>query len=223
MRKRVTWRVAAAVSTLALTAGLGAALAASPAGATTPQCLDAYGKQCGTFQGVDAASNVIYWDQRGQSSATNAPTIGWGSDSPLDPATDYVKVEHIGTPPGTSLPASTISYSFVYTPSGVWTSMCLSDPNSGGQAIVLRPCNRLQWQRFLAKPVTAGVVGATPVFISNVSAVVFAMQNVATGGYLIDAAPVLAAGAADAKQLNGGGALTGGTTATPNEQWKYVP
>ena len=220
---KLTGRLTAAVSALAMAAGLAAALTA-PAGATTLQCLSAYGKQCGTFAGADSTNTTpVYWDQRGQNGATSAPTIGYGSNSPLDPATDYVKVEHIGTPPGTALPATTISYSFVYTPSGTWTLMCLSDPNAGSQAIVLRPCNRLQWQRFLARPVTGGVVGATPVYISNVSALTFAFQNVATDGYLIDAAPVLAAGAVDTRQLNGGGALTGGTTATPNEQWHYVP
>ena len=135
---KLTWRLPAAISALVVAAGFGSALAAGPAGATTPQCLDTYGNQCGTFSGTDSTtSNVVYWDQQGQSSAYNAPTIGWGANSPLDPATDFVRVQHIGTPPGTSLPANTISYSFVYTPSGAWTSMCLSDPDAGS---VRRSC-----------------------------------------------------------------------------------
>ena len=90
---------------------------------------------------------------------------------------------------------------------------------------MLRPCNKLQWQRFLADLVntTTNVVTLAPTYITNTDTRTFAFQNVNSGGWLIDAAPVVAAGASSARQLNGGAALLTGTKAAANEQWKYVP
>ena len=48
MRRRITWRTAAAISMLGLAPGIGAAFA-GPAGASTNDCLAALGTQCGTF------------------------------------------------------------------------------------------------------------------------------------------------------------------------------
>ena len=49
MRRRITWRSAAAISMLGLApAGIGAAFAV-PAGASTYSCAAALGTQCGTF------------------------------------------------------------------------------------------------------------------------------------------------------------------------------
>ena len=54
MRRRITWRSAAAISMLGLAPGIGAAFAA-PAGASTNACLAARGTQCGTFTESAAA------------------------------------------------------------------------------------------------------------------------------------------------------------------------
>ena len=48
MRRRITWRSAAAISMLGLAPGIGAAFAV-PAGASTNACPAAFGTQCGTF------------------------------------------------------------------------------------------------------------------------------------------------------------------------------
>ena len=48
MRRRITWRSAAAISMLGLAPGIGAAFAV-PAGASTNACAAALGTQCGTF------------------------------------------------------------------------------------------------------------------------------------------------------------------------------
>ena len=48
MRRRITWRSAAAITMLGLAPGIGAAFAV-PAGASTRACAVAFGSQCGTF------------------------------------------------------------------------------------------------------------------------------------------------------------------------------
>ena len=54
MRRRITWRSAAAISMLGLAPGIGAAFAV-PAGASTNACLAALGTQCGTFTALRPA------------------------------------------------------------------------------------------------------------------------------------------------------------------------
>ena len=178
MRRRITWRSAAAISMLGLApAGIGAAYAV-PAGASTYACATALGNQCGTF--TESAYNAklalaqqtsrtppppsgqLGWAVMGASSAVNTPLIVGPNTSPgTDPGTDLTKVEHYGTIPGSpgGPHAYGYWYSFVYTPSGVWTSMCVSNPNNqgpGGSNLVLRPCNQQMWQAFLALPISGG-------------------------------------------------------------------
>ena len=166
MRRRITWRSAAAISMLGLAPGIGAAFAA-PAGASTlarastNECGGAVGGQCGTFTAskYDAhpkggASGGLGWDVKGQSTASNTPLILYPNYSPgTDPGTDLTKVEHHGAIPGSPSSSPGIWYSIVYTPSGKWTSMCLSNPdNKGrdGKNLVLRSCNQSVWQAFIA-------------------------------------------------------------------------
>ena len=166
MRRRITWRSAAAISMLGLAPGIGAAFAA-PAGASTlarastNECGGAVGGQCGTFTAskYDAhpkggASGGLGWDVKGQSTASNTPLILYPNYSPgTDPGTDLTKVEHHGAIPGSPSSSPGIWYSIVYTPSGKWTSMCLSNPdNKGrdGKNLVLRACNQSVWQAFIA-------------------------------------------------------------------------
>jgi hypothetical protein len=194
MRRRITWRSAAAISMLGLApAGIGAAYAV-PAGASTYACAAALGTQCGTFteSAYNASSTVkpvspvpspsddgaalplsprpsggggsgqLGWAVMGASSAVNTPLIVGPNTSPgTDPGTDLTKVEHYGTIPGSpgGPHAYGYWYSFVYTPSGVWTSMCVSNPNNqgpGGSNLVLRTCNQQMWQAFLALPISGG-------------------------------------------------------------------
>ena len=164
MRRRITWRSAAAISMLGLAPGIGAAFA-GPAGASTKACADALGTQCGTF--TESAYNGpapgggnnggLGWDVKGQSTASNTPLIEYKNYSPgRDPGTDLTKVEHYGAIPGAPSRAPGIWYSIVFTPSGKWTSMCLSNPDNPGRDgtnLVLRSCNQQKWQAFLALPI----------------------------------------------------------------------
>jgi hypothetical protein len=160
-------------------AGIGAAYAV-PAGASTYACATALGNQCGTF--TESAYNAklalaqqtsrtpppplpsgqLGWAVMGASSAVNTPLIVGPNTSPgTDPGTDLTKVEHYGTIPGSpgGPHAYGYWYSFVYTPSGQWTSMCVSNlnnPGPGGNNLVLRSCNRQMWQAFLALPISGG-------------------------------------------------------------------
>ena len=166
MRRRITWRSAAAISMLGLAPGIGAAFA-GPAGASTNACAAAYGTQCGTFTALryDArlggASGGLGWAVKGQSSAANTPLIEYPNYTPgTDPGTDLTKVEHYGPIPGSPSASPGIWYSIVYTPSGQWTSKCVSNPDNkgrGGTNLVLRPCNQQVWQAFMAVRPTAPV------------------------------------------------------------------
>jgi hypothetical protein len=107
-------------------------------------------------------SGGLGWDVMDASSAVNTPLIVGQNYSPgIDQGTDLTKVEHYGTIPGSPGGRSGIGYwySFVYTPFGVWTSMCVSNPNNPGRDgsnLVLRPCNQQMWQAFLALPISGG-------------------------------------------------------------------
>jgi hypothetical protein len=184
MRRRITWRSAAAITMLGLAPGIGAAFAV-PAGASTKACAVARGTQCGTFT-ASAASTYkkaspkndtpppppggnnggLGWDVKGQSSASDTPLIEWPNYSPgTDPATDLTKVEHYGEIPGSRSASRGTWYSIVYTPSGKWTSMCVSNPDNkgkGGTNLVLRACNQSVWQAFMAVPPTKVTVKPPP-------------------------------------------------------------
>ena len=107
-------------------------------------------------------SGGLGWAVKFASSASGTPLIAGPNYSPgTDPGTDLTKVEHYGTIPGSpgGPHAYGYWYSFVYTPSGVWTSMCVSNPNNpgwGGSNLVLRTCNQQMWQAFLALPIYGG-------------------------------------------------------------------
>jgi hypothetical protein len=137
----------------------GLALAAPAAHATTADCRAALGNQCGTFAGHDneATPAPVFWDVRGKTSAVGAVVIGYSADSTSDAATDITPVEHVGHVVGVGLSdQNTISYSFVYTPGGHWSNLCIADPGDG-TGLALRTCNGLQWQRFFAdRGVTPG-------------------------------------------------------------------
>ena len=168
MRRRITWRSAAAISMLGLAPAIGAAFA-GPAGASTNDCLAAYGTQCGTFTesaaSADGASGGLGWAVKGQSGAYNTPLIEYKNYSPgTDPSTDLTKVEHYGPVPGSPSASPGIWYSIVYTPNGKWTSMCVANPDNkgrGGTDLVLRSCNQQVWQAFMAvTPIPARVSSA---------------------------------------------------------------
>ena len=186
MRRRITWRSAAAISMLGLAPAIGAAFAV-PAGASTYTCAAALGTQCGTFTenaynagstaltaAVGGGSGVptppsgggdsggLGWAVKDASSASGTPLIAGPNYSPgIDQGTDLTKVEHYGTIPGSPGGQYAIGYwySIVYTPSGEWTSMCVSNPNNPGRDgsnLVLRTCNQQKWQAFLALPISGG-------------------------------------------------------------------
>lgn len=134
-----------------IAATAAALLTAGTAHATTADCRAALGNQCGTFSGQDAHANTVFWDVRGKTAAVGAPVIGYSADSTSDAATDITAVEHIGHVNGVGLSdENTVSYSFVYTPGGHWSSLCVADLNDGVNGLLLRTCNGLQWQRFFA-------------------------------------------------------------------------
>ena len=172
MRRRITWRFAAAISMLGLAPGIGAAFAV-PAGASTGACAAALGGQCGTFTASaynahprGGASGGLGWDVKGQSSASNTPLIEYPNYTPgTDPGTDLTKVGHFGPIPGSRSASRGHWYSVVYTPSGQWTSMCVANPNNqgrGGTNLVLRPCNQQMWQAFMAVSATGNLLPARP-------------------------------------------------------------
>ena len=193
MRRRITWRSAAAISMLGLAPAIGAAFAV-PAGASTYACAAALGTQCGTFteNAYNATSieqqltprNIkttlpsgggdsggLGWAVRDASSASGTPLIAGPNYSPgIDQGTDLTKVEHYGTIPGSPGGQYAIGYwySIVYTPSGEWTSMCVANPNNpggDGSNLVLRTCNQQKWQAFLALPIYGG--GKSPRYVSK--------------------------------------------------------
>lgn len=136
-----------------------AALAVAPsASATTVACQSGFGDQCSTFGSTNLQSPTphdVFWDVKGTTAKANVPIIGYGADSPSDKATDFVKVLHIGVVP--ALPASnstTKSYSFVYTPNGSWSNLCVAD--TGTHLLTLRTCNGGQFQRFIADQTSNG-------------------------------------------------------------------
>ena len=152
MRRRVIWRSAAAIAMLGLAPGIGTAFAV-PAGASTTGCAAALGTQCGTFTAVaynarptGGNSGGLGWDVKGQSSASNTPLIEYPNYSPgTDSGTDLTKVEHYGVIPGSRSASPGTWYSIVFTPSGKWTSMCVTNPDRPGPGryqpgpAVLRP------------------------------------------------------------------------------------
>lgn len=174
----------------------GLALSAS---ATTADCRAAHGNHCGTFSGTDtSAAHTVYWDVKGQVKAPNAIVIGYSANGTSDPATDFTTVQHVGHVNSVGLSdQNTVSYSFVYTPRGVWSNLCVADPNDG-RGLVLRTCNGLQWQRFFAdrgattasSPRQVGVTGFNgDVIFSSSSTRTYALQNAASRQFVSDDAP----------------------------------
>jgi hypothetical protein len=120
--------------------------------------------------------------------------------------------------------SNTRSYSFVYTPNGHWSNLCVADP--GTNKLVLRTCNGLQWQRFIAERTSHG---NTPTAIAgfqgdrirdNDNSNPFSLRDVATNLYVQDTSHASAFGPAavpDTRQL-----VTGGvSTYTDNQLWTW--
>lgn len=207
------------LASLAL-AGAAAVAGASGASATTVACASAFGDQCGTFAGVNlqATPHDVFWDVKGTTAKANVPVIGYGANSASDKATDYVKVLHIGVVPGLGASNSTTkSYSFVYTPNGVWSNLCVAD--TGTHLLTLRTCNGGQFQRFIASIRDHGdspeVVGSgfngDRIRDNGNPDNSFALQNVAYGLYVQDTSTASAFGPAatpDTRQLVDAGVST---------------
>lgn len=145
-----------ALAPVAVGLAAAAVFAVAPAAhATTGNCASILGTTCGTFQGQDTESTPanVFWDVKGGAAVANQPVIGYAFNTNGDAASDFGKVRHVGNVPGvaTSNP-NTVSYSFVFTPNGKWTNLCVAD--TGTHVLVLRSCNGLQWQRFFAEPGT---------------------------------------------------------------------
>lgn len=224
----------AALCAVAIAAGGLALAAALPASATTADCLSAYGSACGTFMGHDAASNPVFWDNRGQVNASGAVIIGYSANSTSDPATDFTKVHHIGKVPGMGLSdQNTMSWSFVYTPKGVWTNLCIADLNNGDNHLVLRPCNGLQWQRFIAQGASQGTPAqqvSPPSFngdyVPGIGIGTFAFQNAASRKWITDAStvnPGVRPAGTDTRQLVDAGAQFGSVLGQfgSNQVWTW--
>jgi hypothetical protein len=211
-----------AVTALAVGGGLAVAHA------TTADCLAAYGHHCGTFSGTDTSNaHTVYWDVKGQVRAPNALVIGYSADSAADPATDFTLVQHIGHVPGVGLSdQNTVSYSFVYTPRGSWSNLCVADPDNGVQGVVLRTCNGRQWQRFFADRDPALAQQLNPgggthfngdSIFSGSSTRVYAFQNAASFQFVSDDAP-----GASGRELVTDTVATG-TAFAPNQKWTWIP
>lgn len=204
----------------------GLALSAS---ATTVACQNGFGDQCSTFGGENLQSptpHAVYWDVKGTTAKANVPVIGYGQDTQQDKATDFVKVQHIGAVPGLAASDShTRSYSFVYTPNGHWSNLCVAD--TGTHVLSLRTCNGGQFQRYIAEQTSGGtpsVVGSgfngDRIRDNGNGSTPFALMNVAYHRYVADTSTASSFGPAatpDTRQL----ATVGVTTFTDNELWAW--
>lgn len=210
------FKIFKASAAAAVLGGAAVVTLALPAHATTVACANGFGDQCGTFAGHDQespAAHDVYWDVKGTSAVANTPVIGYGADSAQDKATDFVKVLHIGVVPG--LPASngsTKSYSFVYTPNGHWSNLCVADANlasTGGHALTLRTCNGGPYQRFIAQQIETGNAPTVPWNGDRIRdngnwPNSFALRNVAFGLFVQDTSTASSFGPAatpDTRQL----------------------
>lgn len=230
---KVRTRAALGLASLGLLAG-SVALAAPAAHATTVACQNGFGDQCGTFggknlQAVPAGGHDVFWDVKGTTAKANVPVIGYGVNSPSDKATDFVKVLHIGVVP--ALAASdnaTKSYSFVYTPNGQWSNLCVAD--TGTHLITLRTCNGGQFQRYIAEQTTVTsspkVVGVDSFNGDRIrdngnSPNSFGLRNVAYGLYVQDTSTASSFGPAavpDTRQLKDQGVSV---TFQANQVWAW--
>jgi hypothetical protein len=201
----------AATAAIVPAAIVASALTAS---ATTVSCQNGFGDQCSTFGSQNLQSPTphdVFWDVKGATAAPNVPVIGYGLDSASDKATDFVKVLHIGVVP--ALPASngtTKSYSFVYTPNGHWSNLCVAD--TGTHLLTLRTCNGGQFQRFIAEqtsggsPAVVGVAGFNGDRIrdNGNGSTPFGLRNVAFSSFVQDTSTASSFGPAavpDTRQL----------------------
>jgi hypothetical protein len=219
-------RLALAAGSLVLAGGALAA-GAPAAHATTGNCTSILSTSCGTFKGTDLVPNTVYWDVKHGTAAVGTPVIGYTANSSGDRATDFAKVKHTGPVPGLATSnVSTISYSFVYAPNGSWSNLCLAD--TGTHLLVLRTCNGLQYQRFIAQYDSAGdtpaaFTGTYPDngrYISGSGGVSLSLQNVAFRSYVQDRAVGTASGTPDQRQLVDAGIIS---TFGTNQVWSWVP
>ena len=118
--------------------GAALVLAAQGAQASTTACTrGAYEGFCGT-QANNAVPGLVL-DSAGQGTATNNKVIGW-TNSTTDPGTDWFQLPFGGS--------SANGVMFVFAPNGVISNMCAADPGNG--LVVLRGCNRSNWQRWIS-------------------------------------------------------------------------
>lgn len=163
MLRNVKSRALAGLGAVALVGSLGMA-GATAASASTTDCANSFGVNCGTFGNptgshtigsiyVPAAKNPAWADVLHAVAANNQAVIGY-SKIQGDPGSDFVQQQHQGLIPGADVNGT--YYTFAYDPDGVLSGYCISNPNTPGPngttdtLLVLRKCNGLQWQSFEA-------------------------------------------------------------------------
>lgn len=170
-------RILSALAPVVLGAGVVVGAMALPAAASTPQC-SAQGPSCG--DNVNVFGNG--WDVFQQRAAFDTKIVSW-TNTTTDRATDFTRTG-----------AASTGWRYEYTPGGVHTGLCVSDPGGGDLAdatpdgIELRSCNTGGFQKFHEGNIN-GTAGTQ-------------LVNNATGK------PVLTNG--KGVQLTGGGGYTGG-------------
>lgn len=204
-----------ALAPLAAGVGVAAVVALAPAAhATTGSCASIIGPHCGTFQGTDleptTPATPVFWNVKGGSATVGAMVIGYANRNSGDAASDITRVYHTGALPDGRGNETTISYSFVYSPGGKWSNLCVADP--GTHVLVLRPCNGLQWQRFIVAPANVGTPptrfpgDGNGVYVHSGDQVT--LQNVAYNLFVQDEAtvpPGVHQGTPDSRQLKDDG------------------
>jgi endoglucanase len=117
-------------------AGVTAATQRTALASTSACTLGTWSGYCGTQ--TDAEATALSWDVYQQHAQAGNKVIGW-RDEDGDRATDFAEVPFGGPGGKTAL--------FVYSPGGVMTDLCISEPYSGA-GLVLRWCNGSTYQQF---------------------------------------------------------------------------
>ncbi len=172
----------AAIAVPVTTAAL--VLAAQGAQASTPECTNGtYHGYCATQ--IDNGTPALVIDNSAQREAVDNPVIGW-TDSSTDPATDWFQLAYAGD--------NSLGVMFFWAPTGVNLNLCMADPGNGH--VVLRVCNGLDWQRWIATQ-----VGSTGFYTWTNRATHRILQSGAKGSQLVTVTP--------------------SATTSGNQQWKF--
>jgi hypothetical protein len=152
-----TLKLAARVLEILAAILLVTVLAGPGAGASTVQCEHGpLGRYCGTL----ASNNGDSTDSAHAGAVVDNPVIGW-HNNPGDAGSDFAILLS---------PYNGAAIEIIYTPAGLYTGLCLSDPGGGypqdpvyPDGIVLRWCNGSKWQAWtygssLAGPGSPGSV-----------------------------------------------------------------